>query len=338
MRPFSYRAPATLAEAVAALADGGPGARPLAGGTSLYDLMKLGVEAPSAVVDIGRLPELAGFDTAGPEELVFGAGASMADVAEDAVLRADYPALAESLAKAASPQVRNMATVGGNLLQRTRCGYFRGGPAFDCAKRRPGSGCAARGGLDRGHAVLGTSDACTAAYPGDWAVALLAFDARLDLYGPRGARTIALADLHRGPADAPHEEHTLGAGELVVRIRVPTAPAGRGSVYHKVRDRESFAFALASAAVALTLDERGRVAHCRVALGGVATRPWRAEAAERAVVGGPLTEEAAVRAGEAAFADARPGAHNAFKVRLGARVVARALRTAAERAAGRAVA
>ncbi|MEV0277900.1 xanthine dehydrogenase family protein subunit M [Streptomyces sp. NPDC050610] len=332
MRRFSYRAPATVAEAVAALAEGGPGARLLAGGTSLYDLMKLGVETPSAVVDIGRLPELTVFDTAGPGELVFGACARMADVAEDAVLRGKYPALAESLAKAASQQVRNMATVGGNLLQRTRCGYFRGGPAFDCGKRRPGSGCAARGGLDRGHAVLGTSDACTAAYPGDWAVALLAFDARLDLYGPGGARTIALADLHREPADAPHREHTLGAGELIVRIRVPATAAGRGSAYHKVRDRESFAFALASAAVALTLDGRGRVADCRIALGGVATRPWRAVEAERAVAGGVLTEESAVRAGEVAFAGARPGSHNVFKVRLGARVVAEALRTAAERA------
>ncbi|MEV0261799.1 xanthine dehydrogenase family protein subunit M [Streptomyces sp. NPDC050617] len=333
MRPFSYRAPATVAEAVAALAEGGPGARLLAGGTSLYDLMKLGVEAPSAVVDIGRLPELTGFDTSGPDELVFGACARMADVAEDAVLRAGYPALAESLAQAASPQVRNMATVGGNLLQRTRCGYFRGGPAFPCDKRRPGSGCAARGGLDRGHAVLGAGGACTAAYPGDWAVALLAFGARLDLYGPHGARTIALADLHRDPADAPHLEHTLGAGELIVRIRVPATAAGRASVFHKVRDRESFAFALASAAVVLALDGRGRVADCRIALGGVATRPWRAEAAERVVIGGPLTRESAVRAGEAALAGARPGSHNAFTIRLGARVVARALRTAAERSA-----
>ncbi|MGW2952119.1 FAD binding domain-containing protein [Streptomyces eurythermus] len=331
MREFAYTAPATLAEAVEALARGGPGTRILAGGTNLYDLMKLGAERPRALVDVRLLPELAGFDTSGPDELVFGAGARMADVAADPVLLRDYPALAESLAKAASPQLRNMATVGGNLLQRTRCPYFRAGPPYPCHKRVPGSGCAARHGPDRSQAVLGTSESCTAAYPGDWAVALLAFDARLDLVGPAGTRTIALSALHRAPADTPQYEHTLADGELIVRIRVPVTAAGRGSAYHKAGDRESFAFALASAAVAVELDRHGTVVDCRIALGGLATRPWRVPAAERALLGAALTGEAARRAGEIALTGARPGTHNGFKTALGARTVAEALRTARDR-------
>ncbi|MET8563538.1 xanthine dehydrogenase family protein subunit M [Streptomyces flaveolus] len=331
MREFTYTAPATLGDAVGALALGGPGTKVLAGGTTLYDLMKLGVERPRALIDVRDLPELAGFDTSGSDELVFGAGARMADVAEDPVLARDYPALAESLAKAASGQVRNMATVGGNLLQRTRCPYFRGGRPFPCNKREPGSGCAARGGPDRTQAVLGTSEACTAAYPGDWAVALLAFDARLDLLGPSGARTIALSALHREPADTPHHEHGLADDELIVRIRVPVTAVGRASTYHKVRDRESFAFALASAAAAVRLDGHGTVVDCRIALGGLATRPWRVPAAERSLLGGPLTARTARRAGEIALAGARPGARNAFKTELGTRTVAQALRIAGDR-------
>jgi xanthine dehydrogenase YagS FAD-binding subunit len=333
VHPFAYSAPTTVAEAVDALAAAGPGAKLLAGGTNLYDLMKLNIETPPAVVDVQRLPGLSGIDTSGPDELWFGASARMADVAEDPVLERDYPALSESLWRAASQQLRNMATVGGNLLQRTRCGYFRGGPAFPCNKRQPGSGCAAIGGLDRAHAVLGTSDACIAVYPGDWAVALLAFDASIDVASPRGERTVALADLHLEPGDTPQREHTLAEDELILRIRVPVTDTGRGSTYHKIRDRESFAFALASAAVALAFDDQGAVGDCRIALGGVATRPWRASAAEQTLIGGPLTAETARRAGEAAFADARPGRHNAFKVELGIRTVADALHIAGERAA-----
>ncbi|MEU3413189.1 xanthine dehydrogenase family protein subunit M [Streptomyces sp. NPDC006658] len=331
MREFAYTAPATLGQAVEALAHGGPGTRVLAGGTTLYDLMKLGVERPRALVDVRALPELAGFDTSGPDELVFGAGARMADVAEDPVLLRDHPALAESLAKAASPQLRHMATLGGNLLQRTRCPYFRAGPPYPCGKRVPGSGCAARHGPDRGQAVLGTSASCTAAYPGDWAVALLAFDARLDLLGPAGPRTIALSDLHRVPGSTPQYEHTLADDELIVRIRVPVTAAGRGSAYHKVRDRESFAFALASAAAAVALDDRGTVVDCRIALGGLATRPWRVPDAERSLLGSALTGESARRAGEIALTGARAGTHNGFKTELGVRTVAEALLVAAGR-------
>jgi xanthine dehydrogenase YagS FAD-binding subunit len=333
MRPFAYQAPATLADALRALSDAGPGTKVLAGGTTLYDLMKLDIETPTTVVDVRSLGELTGIDTTGPGELSFGAGALMADVAEDPVLLSDYPALAESLAKAASQQLRNMATLGGNLLQRTRCAYFRGGPPFPCNKRRPGSGCGAIGGLDRGHALLGGSDACIATYPGDWAVALLAFDAVVDIAGPAGERTIALDELYLEPGDTPEREHTLGWDELIVRIRVPVTPAGRGSTYHKIRDRESYAFALASAAAAVVLDGEGRVEDCRIALGGVATRPWRCRTAERELAGAVLDAGTARRAGEKALAGARPGRHNAFRVELGGRTVAEALRIAGERAA-----
>ena len=331
MRPFAYSKAASAEAAVAAAAAGGSGTRFLAGGTTLYDLMKLDVEAPARIVDVSTLERLAAFDTSGRDELVFGAMARMGDVAADARLLRDYPALAESLSKAASQQLRNMARLGGNLLQRTRCAYFRGGEPFACNKRAPGSGCSAIGGFDRGHAVLGGSEACAATYPGDWAVALAAFDAQVDVLGPGGRRTIPLERLHREPGATPEVETSLAPGELILRIRVPATPLGRASTYHKIRDRESYAFALASAAVALRLDG-DTVREARVAMGGVATRPWRARAAEQALLGQILTWASARRAGEAAFADARPGRHNAFKVELGIRTVADALLIAKERA------
>jgi xanthine dehydrogenase YagS FAD-binding subunit len=286
--------------------------------------MKLNVEAPTTVVDLTGLSELATFDTSGTGELVFGALAPMSDVAADPRLVRDYPALSESLWRAASQQLRNMATVGGNLLQRTRCAYFRGGEPYACNKRNPGSGCAAIGGLDRGHAVLGGSTSCIAVYPGDWAVALVAFDAQVDMLSPRGERTIALEALHREPGTTPHIETTLAPDELIVRIRVPTTPLGRASTYHKIRDRESYAFALASAAVALHMDG-DTVRDARVALGGVATHPWRARSAERALVGRTLNDATARAAGDEAFADAKAGRDNGFKIELGARTVADAL-------------
>ena len=332
MRSFTYTAPASVAGAVAAIAAAGPGARFLAGGTTLYDLMKLGVERPSALVDVSRLGELDTIDTSREDYLVFGGGARMADVADDPVVRRDYPVLSESLWRAASQQLRNMATVAGNLLQRTRCSYFRD-QAFPCNKREPGSGCAARGGIDRGNAVLGTSNACIAAYAGDWPVALLAFDAVIDVVSPRGERAVALADLHLEPGDTPDREHALAPDELIVRIRVPASAAGRGSTYLKIRDRESYAFALVSAAVGLALTGQRQVRECRIALGGVATRPWRAPAAEQLLRGQPLTEEAARAAAEAALAGARPGTYNAFKIELAKRTVTDALRIAGERAA-----
>jgi xanthine dehydrogenase YagS FAD-binding subunit len=331
MRPFTYVRASTADEAVLAVAGGQPGTRFLAGGTTLYDLMKLNVETPAHIVDVTGLRELEGFDTSGRDELVFGALARMSDVAADPKLVADYPALSESLWRAASQQLRNMATLGGNLLQRTRCAYFRFGPPFACNKREPGSGCAALQGLDRGHAVLGGSDACIAVYPSDLAIALAAFDAQVDVLGSAGPRTVPLNELHREPGSTPHIETVLAPGELIVRIRVPTTPLGRGSTYLKIRDRESYAFALASAAVAVVL-EGGLVRDARVAVGGLATRPWRARSAEQTLVGQPLTPQTARLAGEAALAGAKPGKANGFRIELGVRTVADALMIAKERA------
>jgi xanthine dehydrogenase YagS FAD-binding subunit len=331
MQPFSYTRASSVEDAVHAVASGAPGTRFLAGGTTLYDLMKLNVETPNRVVDITGLKELNHIDTGGRSELVFGALARMSDVASHPQIVAEYPALSDSLWRAASQQLRNMASLGGNLLQRTRCAYFRGGEPFACNKRKPGSGCAAQQGIDRGHALLGGSDACIAAYPGDLAVALVAFDAKIDLLGPDGRRTIPVEELHREPGATPDVETTLRPGELILRIRVPKTAMGRASTYHKIRDRESYAFALASAAVALEMDG-DTIREARIALGGLATRPWRARAAEQVLAGKTLTSRAAREAGDAALQGARPGHENAFCVELGARTVSDALMIARERA------
>lgn len=328
MRSLSYVRARTIREATDAFAAAGEGARYIAGGTTLYDLMKLGVERPAHLIDIASLEGADHIDTSG-DVLFFGAGALMADVAEDEVVRRDYPVLAESLSKAASQQLRNMATVGGNILQRTRCPYFRNGAisAYPCNKREPGSGCAAIGGLDRSQAVLGISDACTAVSPGDWPVALTAMDATIEIGGASGTRSVPIAEFYRLPGDTPHIEFAIEAGEIVTGISVPKTEAGKNSTYLKVRDRESYAFALASAAVALAMDgDRVRQAH--VALGGVATRPWRAREAEAFLNGQAINREIALAAGRAAFADASAGEHNAFKIELGARTLADAIMTA----------
>ncbi|NUB44980.1 xanthine dehydrogenase family protein subunit M [Fertoebacter nigrum] len=330
MQPFTYSKAATSDDVIAALT--GEGVQLIAGGTTLFDLMKLGIEQPRRIVDvsgIGGLDEV----TLGPNELVFGALASMTDVASSPALQENYPVLAESLLKAASQQLRNMATVGGNLLQRTRCNYFRNGAMYACNKRNPGSGCAALGGVDRGHALLGGSEACIAVYPGDWAVALTALNASVDTQSPRGLRSIPLADLYRLPGQTPDRDTELAADEMILRIRVPAASYGRASTYHKIRDRESYAFALVSAAVMLDLDgDRVRAAH--IALGGVATRPWRAPQAEALLTGQTLTPARALDAGRAAFEGATAGHHNAFKIELGARAVADALMIAQQRSTG----
>lgn len=330
MHPFTYIKAATATEAVNAAAAGGSGTRFLAGGTTIYDLMKLNVETPTRLVDVTAIEELSGFDTSGPQELVFGALAHMSDVAADPRLVRDYPALSESLWRAASQQLRNMATMGGNLLQRTRCAYFRFGEPFACNKRNPGSGCSARDGLDRGHALLGGSESCIAVYPGDLAIALVAFDAVVDVLGPNGQRTIPLEQLHREPGTTPHIETILAPDELILRIRVPTSPLGRASTYHKIRDRESYAFALASATVALQMDG-DVVRDTRIAIGGLATRPWRVRAAEQALVGRTLSPQTARVAGEAALQGANPGHDNKFRIELGIRTVADALMIAKQR-------
>lgn len=332
----TYARPATPEAAVAAFAVAGDGARFIAGGTSLYDMMKLDIDGPRHLVDVTEIEGLREIGTGGGA-LRFGALATMRDVATDPVVERDYPVLSESLWKAASQQLRNMATVGGNLLQRTRCMYFRNGTGgsssvgvYPCNKREAGSGCAAIGGLDRTLAVLGTSEACIAISPGDWPVALVAMDARVELLGPKGARSVAIADLYRLPGETPHLEFTLEPGEIITAITVPATPAGRISTYHKIRDRESYAFALVSAAVALEMDG-DTVRGARVALGGVGTVPWRAPEAEAALAGQRLTPEVALAAGRAAFAEARPGRHNGFKTELGARAVADAIQIAAGR-------
>ena len=325
MRPFAYHRAADVADALASL---GGDATVLAGGTTVVDLMKLEVMTPATLVDITGIAELAGFDTS-DDPLRFGALARMADVARDPVLEADYPALSESLWRAASPQLRNAATLAGNLLQRTRCYYFRD-PSHACNRRAPGSGCAAQDGVNRMHAVLGGSEHCVATHPSDWAVALVAFDAVLHLRSARGERTMPVEKLHRLPGDTPHLETALEADELITAISVPATAAGRRSCYLKVRDRESYAFATASAAVGLEMDG-GTVRAARIALGGVATVPWRARAAEAALAGRALSEDSARRAAEAAFEGARPLAHNGFKIELGKRTVVEALMTAARR-------
>jgi xanthine dehydrogenase YagS FAD-binding subunit len=328
MKALSYIRANTAGQAIEAFVAAGEGARYIAGGTNLYDLMKLGIEHPTHLIDIASLEGSDRIDTRG-DRLYFGAGALMADIAEDEVVLGEYPVLAESLSKAASQQLRNMATVGGNLLQRTRCPYFRNGANgwYPCNKRQPGSGCAAIGGLDRSQAVLGGSDACTAVSPGDWPVALMALDATIEVQSLNGARVLPISQFFLPPGDTPHLEFGISPGEIVTGIAVPKTAAGRNSTYLKVRDRESYAFALASAAVALDMDgDRVRQAH--VALGGLATQPWRAHETEALLQGQLLTRELAMDAARAAFASARPGQHNAFKIELGVRTIADAVMTA----------
>jgi xanthine dehydrogenase YagS FAD-binding subunit len=256
-----------------------------------------------------------------------GALARMADVARHQLIREPYRVLAEALEAGASAQLRNMATMGGNLMQRTRCPYFRD-VAFACNKRAPGSGCAAIGGVNRWHAILGTSDHCIAVHPSDAAVALAALEATVRVQGPAGERTIPFADFHRLPGDTPHVETALEHGELITAIDLPALPWARRSHYRKVRDRASYEFALVSAAVALDLAD-GRVRDARIALGGVGTKPWRAHAAEAALRGQPLDERTIAAAAEAAVAGATPRPDNAFKVELARRT----LRSTIEQAA-----
>jgi xanthine dehydrogenase YagS FAD-binding subunit len=289
----------------------------LAGGTTLLDLMKLGVMRPDRVVDINELERTnAGRIEFGGNRLRLGALTRMSTVADHPDVRRDFPVIAQSLQLAASAQIRNMASLGGNVLQRTRCTYFRDTSYSNCNKRNPGSGCAALDGINRPHAVLGTSERCIATYPGDFAQALIALDAHVEVAGSNGAREFPFAKLHRQPGQTPHLETTLAPGELITVFRIARAPFTRRSLFLKVRDRQSFEFALASAAVALDLDG-DTVKQVRIALGGVATVPWRAHEAEASLINQRLDETATRRAADLAFADARPREHNAFKVELG---------------------
>ncbi len=338
MRPFIYERAATVETASTALR-AGPGTKEtavqgrfpaeyLAGGTTLLDLMKLDVMQPARVVDLAALAKAHGAIEVSGQSLKLGALAKMSAVADHPEVIRTYPVLAQTLTLAASAQLRNMASLGGNVLQRTRCSYFRDTSWSACNKRNPGSGCAALDGYNRQHAVLGASKDCIAMYPGDFAQALMALDATVEVMGDQGARTIAFADLHRQPGSTPHIETTLDAGDVITGFTIAAAPWTKRSLYLKIRDRQSYEFALASAAVALDLDN-GTVKQARIALGGVATVPWRAREAEAALAGKKLDQEAAEAAAKAAFAGASPREHNAYKVALGQKTIVRALLQAA---------
>ncbi|MFE1601142.1 FAD binding domain-containing protein [Methylobacterium sp. ID0610] len=327
MNPFDYVRPASVSEAVAAGA--APGAVFLAGGTNLVDLMKGGIVRPSRLVDVSRLPGLDRIERLPDGSLRIGALVRNADLAHDPDFAGSHPAVAEALLSGASAQLRNAATVAGNLLQRTRCAYFFD-PASACNKRQPGEGCDARGGENRQHAVIGWSEHCIATHPSDFCVPLVALDAVVEIAGAAGPRAVPLEAFHRLPDSAPDRETVLEPGELVTALRLPAQAAAFAghSRYLKLRERTSYAFAVVSAAAALRLDG-GRIAEARIALGGVALKPWRERAAEDLLVGAAPNPEAFARAGKAVLAAASPSGENAFKIGLARRLVARALARAA---------
>lgn len=324
MSPFSYVRAEDLASAVRAASAANATSTFLAGGTTLVDGLKLDVLHADRIIDINGLQKDHGFIELRADGLYLGALARMAQLAEHAAVNRDYPVIAQTMRFAASAQLRNMASLGGNVLQRSRCTYFRDMSWTACNKRQPGSGCAAMQGVQRGHAVLGTSERCISTYPGDFAQALVALDARVQTVGRAGPRVLRFEDVHRG-ADTPDVETVLQPGELITGFMVPAGPWTRRSRYVKVRDRASYEFALASAAVALDINSDGRVREARIGLGGLAYKPWRARAAEAFLQGRAVDDQSAAEAGRLALQDARAQPGNAFKIELGARTVARAL-------------
>ncbi len=325
MRPFEYRSPEDPSAAVAAVAER-PDAAFLGGGTNLVDHLRLGVAGPGLLVDVTSLTSTEIRDDGGG--LWVGAGVSNAELAGDRRVRERYPMLADALLAGASGQLRNMATTGGNPLQRTRCVYFQD-VTTPCNKRAPGTGCSAIGGATRQHAILGASEHCVATHPSDMAVALTALDAGVQVLGTGGERTIPFGELHRLPGDAPDRDTVLGHGELITAITLPESPVAARSAYRKVRDRASYAFALVSVAAALQVTD-GRIADVRIALGGVAHKPWRAHRAEDALRGAAPDQDAFRAAADAELADARPldgiDGGNAFKIPMLARTLAGTLR------------
>ena len=329
MRPFVYEHANDAAQAARMGAGAGQGesdarVQYLAGGTSLIDLMKLDVLRPQRLVNLDGLQSSCSRIEVAADGLHLGALAKMSDAADDAALLREYPAIAQSLQMAASAQLRNMATLGGNVLQKSRCPYYRD-PSWDaCNKRVPGSGCAAIAGFNRNHAVLGVDSSCISQYPSDFGVALIALDARVDLIGARGARQIPFAALHRSVGGRPHIENTLQSGEIIRAFFVPAGAWNRRSMYVKVRDRESYEFAIASVAVALDM-EGDVVRQVRLGLGGMAYRPWRSSEAEQALVGKPLTEANAEQAAHMALEGAKTSGNNDYKPELARRTIVRAL-------------
>ncbi|MES1924183.1 xanthine dehydrogenase family protein subunit M [Salinisphaera sp. T31B1] len=328
MKPFDYVRPTSIEEAVAAAR--APDAVYLAAGTNLLDLMKAGVTRPARVVDISYLPGLNAIERDPDGGVRIGALVTNADLAHDEAFADDFPAVAEALLSGASAQLRNAATVAGNLMQRTRCRYFYD-TASACNKRTAGTGCDALGGHNDGHAVFGWSDACIATHPSDFCVPLVALDAVVEIAGENGRRDVALDEFHRLPGDTPDQETVLAPGELIVAVRLPAEAAGlrAHARYLKVRERTSYAFALVSAAAALAIDDDGTITDARIALGGVAPKPWRARTAEQGLIGCKADADAFAAAGRTAMAAARPSGDNAHKITLGARVVARVLARAA---------
>ncbi|MCF6386942.1 xanthine dehydrogenase family protein subunit M [Mycobacterium sp. MBM] len=303
------------------------GARYYAGGTNLLDLMKLGVETPAALVDIGRL-DLRAITPTDAGGVLVGAGATNSAVANHPVIRRDYPMLSQAILSGATTQIRNMATAGGNLMQRTRCPYFMDPSFAHCNKREPGTGCAARDGFNREHALFGASAACVAVHPSDMAVALAALDARVHIRGPAGTRSVGIDEFFVLPGQSPERDNSLRPAELITGIELPPSRLARHSWYLKVRDRHSYAFALVSVAAGLELVD-GDIASAALALGGVAATPWRVPAAEASLIGVAATDAAFRAAAELITADAVPLAQNGFKVDLARNSVVAALRRAA---------
>jgi xanthine dehydrogenase YagS FAD-binding subunit len=327
MEQFKYNRPATVPQAVQAAAAAstsqqGAEVRFLAGGTTLVDLMKLDVERPKLVVDINGLP-LDQIETLPTGGLKIGALVRNSDLAHHPVVQRDYAVLSQALLSGASPQLRNMATTGGNLLQRTRCVYFRD-TAHACNKREPGTGCSAIDGHNRTLAILGTSKDCIATNPSDMNVALTALEATVQIQGPKGERSVPMHDFHLLPGNTPHRETVLEPGDLITSVTLPAPAAGTKSVYLKLRDRAAYEFALASAAIVVRMDGK-KIQTARVALGGVATKPWRSFEAERALQGHAVDAALFRRAAEAALKDAHPQSENEFKVELSKRCLVRAL-------------
>src|SRR5438128_6752055 len=331
MHPFTYSRATDPATAIAAHAQD-PQLEFIAGGTDLIGLMKDRAALPDRLLDINGLPDMSRIEVLPDGGVRIGALARMSDVAADAAVRGRFPVIAESLLFAASGQLRNMASMGGNLMQRTRCAYFRDEDDLPCNKRRPGSGCSALHGLNRLHAIFGWSDDCVATNPSDVAVAFAALDANVVVRGPRGQRSITFTEFQRLPGNTPERDNVIERGDLIISIEVPPRIEGRSSHYLKVRDRQSYEFALVSTAAAVAMDG-GCIRSARVAMGGVAHKPWRLTAAEAALRGVSLADiEVLKKAIAISFIDARPLAQNGFKAELGQRVALRALQDAGGRA------
>jgi xanthine dehydrogenase YagS FAD-binding subunit len=330
MHNFEFVRPPDLATTITAAAQSktaqqGADVRFMAGGTTLIDLMKLNVETPQHVLDINRLP-LDKVEPTSDGGLIIGATVRNSDLAYHPIVQRDYFVLSQAVLSGASAQIRNMATIAGNLLQRTRCVYFRDA-AMPCNKRQPGTGCPAITGSNRTLAILGTSEHCIATNPSDMCVAMAALEATIHVQGPKGSRAIAFGDFHLLPGSTPHRETVLEPGDLITHVTLPPPIKGSKQVYLKLRDRASYEFALASAAVVLTMAS-GNVTRARIALGGVGTKPWRSHEAEAALAGRPANDGSFHKAAEAALRGAKPQSENGFKIELAERCLTHALRTA----------